>query len=927
MALRLLRWGKAMSRPSPNVIALRAYTEKPGAKPVAAKGKFKGNDTPSPWTLVFDTETTTDAAQQIRVGFFQVYKEQNLERAGVFYDPDSLSAADVEVIQSYAKYHGFEVMTVRAFRARVFLKYGYTRCGSIVGFNLPFDVSRLAIGHGPARGHMRGGFSFKLTPDKRDPNVRVKHLNARAALIDFAAPGKAELSRGERKRGIKIKPHRGFFLDLNTFAAALTSQSFSLKRLAAFLGVPTQKLETDEHGGPITPEYLDYARADVQASWECFLRLKQRYAEHGLETESHRILSEASIGKAYLKQMGVEPLLACQPDIPRSIFGTIMCAYYGGRAEVRIRRMIRQVLYCDFKSMYPTVSALMGLWPYVIGSELTWTDTTQDTQGLLDRIQIIDLQKPETWQLLKTLVRVRPDQHTVPVRAKYDEKVNTIGLNVLSSQEPLWYTLADCIASKLLSGKTPIIEEAITFKPGPPQKGLDPVDLFGHSGYSVDPRKHDVFNWLIDRRDKAKANGDPNEKAIKIIANATSYGIFIEIQRDEAPKSEPLNVYDPCGECQTIQSKAIEQSGKYFHPLLAVLITGAARLMLALAERLTLDHGLEWVFCDTDSLAIAKPEGMDRNKFEKKAFHVVDWFIPLNPYEKPGSILKIEDINGDKDGNSLEPLYCFAISAKRYALFNIDKDGKPVLRKASAHGLGHLMEPYSESEASAELPKPQFPLHEIGVKRWQHDLWIKIIEAALNGHPQQVAYNWHPALRKPALSRYAATSPALLAWMRHYNADKPYWEQVRPFGFLVSPMARTGLFTAMPEPAIVEPHKRGRPKKASVPKPIAPFDTDPGKAVANAFDRVTGEPVRADQLKTYAEVLCQYHLSSEAKFENGQFLDGGRTERRHVVAAGFSLIGKEANQVGQSGEADPISEVKEFYTQLRSQRNSCQKPP
>ena len=43
------------------------------------------------------------------------------------------------------------------------------------------------------------------------------------------------------------------------------------------------------------------------------------------------------------------------------------------------------------------------------------------------------------------------------------------------------------------------------------------------------------------------------------------------------------------------------------------------------------------------------------------------------------------------------------------------------------------MEPYSESEAfTAELPKPQFPLHEIGVKRWQHDLWIKIIEAALS---------------------------------------------------------------------------------------------------------------------------------------------------------------------------------------------------
>jgi len=43
--------------------------------PVASKGKFKGNDTPSPWTLVFDTETTIDAAQQLRVGFYQVRKD------------------------------------------------------------------------------------------------------------------------------------------------------------------------------------------------------------------------------------------------------------------------------------------------------------------------------------------------------------------------------------------------------------------------------------------------------------------------------------------------------------------------------------------------------------------------------------------------------------------------------------------------------------------------------------------------------------------------------------------------------------------------------------------------------------------------------------------------------------------------------------
>lgn len=67
------------------------------------------------------------------------------------------------------------------------------------------------------------------------------------------------------------------------------------------------------------------------------------------------------------------------------------------------------------------------------------------------------------------------------------------------------------------------------------------------------------------------------------------------------------------------------------------------------------------------------------------------------------------------------------------------------------------------------------------------------------------------------------------------------------------------------------------------------------------------------QLKPYAEAVAQYHLSPEGKFENGQYLDRGRTERRHIVATGFVWIGKEANMVGESGGSDPIeSTVQEF---------------
>ena len=45
---------------------------------------------PSEWTLVFDTETTVDAAQRLRIGAYQFRKGDELDEAGLFYDPAAL---------------------------------------------------------------------------------------------------------------------------------------------------------------------------------------------------------------------------------------------------------------------------------------------------------------------------------------------------------------------------------------------------------------------------------------------------------------------------------------------------------------------------------------------------------------------------------------------------------------------------------------------------------------------------------------------------------------------------------------------------------------------------------------------------------------------------------------------------------------------
>ena len=80
----------------------------------------------------------------------------------------------------------------------------------IVGFNLPFDLSRLAIRHASARRSMRGGFSLTLS-DKEDlPPVAVKHLSQRAALIRFTGRRKEEETNGkdiDPTRRMRAKNH------------------------------------------------------------------------------------------------------------------------------------------------------------------------------------------------------------------------------------------------------------------------------------------------------------------------------------------------------------------------------------------------------------------------------------------------------------------------------------------------------------------------------------------------------------------------------------------------------------------------------------------------------------------------------------------------------------------------------------------------
>ena len=106
-------------------------------------------------------------------------------------------------------------------------------------------------------------------------------------------------------------------------------------------------------------------------------------------------------------------------------------------------------------------------------------------------------------------------------------------------------------------------------------------------------------------------------------------------------------------------------------------------------------------------------------------------FESLNPYDRkavPGSILKLEDDNyekGDPKTQERRQLYCLAISAKRYVLFEKDRAGKPVLLRDdvnnhadrwSEHGLGHLLNPTDPESDHRE---------------WIAQVWLNMVRRAL----------------------------------------------------------------------------------------------------------------------------------------------------------------------------------------------------
>jgi len=900
--------------------------------PASGPARPRAQQVPSPWTLIFDTETTTDLGQRLRLITYQVRKNDRLVHRGIATAP-RLPAADRAAITDYCRRHHLDLLNRDDF-LNLFFRIGVDRRGSIVGFNLPFDLSRLASRHAaskPRRGQkkMRGGFTFTLSPWATRPPIQVKRISPRAAFIQFTAPeGRLPEHRNAARGGTQTGVFRGYFIDVATLAGALLGRKGKLSSLAATLNVE-QKLTIDEAtlGGPVTDQLLDYAMTDVQVTWECYQALCVRYQQLGLSTPVHRILSEASIAKAHLTDLGLRPWRDTQPNPPSWLIATALETYYGGRTETRIRRTLTPGVLTDLLSEYPTVFVLQQLSRYLIATGVDWTEENpHDTTAWLQALTVQRMLDPTTWPHLTRLVQLRPRAgDLLPTRADYaGDGVFNVALAHRLDGPDQWYTLADAAASTLATGKPPTITRTLTFTPQAAQQGLRPLLVAGR--HTLDPYAGDLIATLVQLRSELKNDPDPHiaaaAPAIKATVNSVAYGIPIEVNTTPEAGGTHVTVHQPDGATYDTKVPRTEEPGQFFHPLLATWVAGAGRLLLALIMRMVKDLNGSYAFCDTDSLFIAATQqggmltslgGTEKDVDGTEAIRLLTWqqvadiadrLTALNPYGgllANTPILKIEADNYEPITGMQRQIYAYAVASKRYALLTLDPSGNPRIitdpttgPRRSEHGLGHLLPPAGLSPADF------------------HDQWWNLgLHAALGlPHPEP---KW---LDEPALGRLTVTNPTDDRAFTTYNTHRRYDDHIRPWTFAS---------TATPTP-----REQGRTGTRLL---IAPYSKDRRKqGQAHWADRnnpsrsyrlrtgndhyVLDDTITVNRLRDYAGTYFT-HPESKADDQTGQPCRTdtvGVLQAPHVSAAArLGRIGKETNRVTADTDQADLDQVGLVY--------------
>jgi hypothetical protein len=249
-----------------------------------------------------------DPAQKLSFGSFRrcvlVGDKYRCLHEGIFYR-DDLPGSQVKLLEQYrrnpktissielfpAPMH-LNLMTRSAFMSHVFWKS--VRQGElIVGFNLPFDLSRLATLSTKGK---KGEWSLALSAPWKNPKTGrvVPNLKRPRIVVDAHNSKMAFIRLGSILHKEEWKKE-GRFLDLRTLGWALRNESYSLNSACKAFGVKGKV----EHKpcGQISAEEIKYCRGDVAATNRLLNAMMGEFNQNPIDLKPDKTYSPAASAK------------------------------------------------------------------------------------------------------------------------------------------------------------------------------------------------------------------------------------------------------------------------------------------------------------------------------------------------------------------------------------------------------------------------------------------------------------------------------------------------------------------------------------------------------------------------------------------------------------------------------------------------------
>jgi transcriptional regulator with XRE-family HTH domain len=709
-----------------------------------------------------------------------------------------------------------ELVPLTSFRQRFFDECVRRPC-LIVGFNLAFDLARIADGATRAsRGRYGGGFGLIIwrdpktgKPSKTHPRILVRLDDNGHAQLAFSS------SRVPEKTSGKWWTWRtsSELLELRRLAYVLSGEILTLRQAAKDFGLPLDKLTPETHGF-LTPSYVAYNRRDVDVTAALAVALLDEFDRHAFSRNAGGLVAEtaprspAGLARGYLDLMRLQPRLTAQPDFPRAVLGQAMESFFGGLAINGARGEL-PITRTDVTSTFPASAVLMGHWPLWAAATVRIEVATDEIRRLLGTVNRADLLEPATWRGLNVLCLIEPDGDVLPTRGQYDPDSAewTVSRGPVGTwPRPGWWPLPDVLASVVLNPEKtrPRLVRALRLVGDGVQDSLRPIRFRGVVPF--DPSTQDFFKLLVGERAKVKGEKPPApydalspserrafEWGLKLAVNSAAYGLLVEVNRRrpgyrQTPEVRVWTGSDEPGQGYFVaRVPRLEENGRWYFPPLAALVTAGARLILALLQSLVTERGGTFAYSDTDSMTIASsqeggiyqlPDGSTATLLTYAEVDEIQSTLDrLNPFDRSviPHLLKIEPENYARNDPTKprRELRTLAVSPKRHAEFIRAGTNRLLLVDWSDAALGSYLAPD---------------------ERWRRRWW----RGRLMNRPC-------PFTDVPAVKQFTIADWQTYERFARLNKGKPYQAQIKPFNFAMS-VVEHGLGIIGPRRTLLAPY-------------------------------------------------------------------------------------------------------------------------